>query len=170
MMRPIDLDFVRRRRTWPVWLMLALAALISTDVGVGYVQLRGELRDGGRRADDAGALPVSQEPVSEQTQREQDAARRILQELALPWESLFRSVEAAAGEDVALLSIEPDAGKGLVRITGEARDYLAALNFMVRLDEEKTLTRIHLTSHEIREDAPQRPYGFALAGHWRTAQ
>jgi Tfp pilus assembly protein PilN len=109
------------------------------------------------------------QPVNEATRREFDAARRILQELTLPWEPLFRAIESSLDKQTALLAIEPDAGKGMVRITGEARDYLAILAFMRRLEQAGALVAVHLLNHQIREDVAERPYQFILAASWRTA-
>lgn len=167
-MRPLELDFVRRPRPWLAWALLALALFIVVDVGRAWVDARRALADGGRRAEERKRAPV-EAPVSEQMQRELDNARRILLDLALPWQALFRSVEAAAGEHTAVLTIEPEAGRGQVRITGEARNYLEALNFIVRLEEDKVLERVHLISHEVREDDPDHPYHFAVMGSWRVA-
>jgi Tfp pilus assembly protein PilN len=106
--------------------------------------------------------------MTEETRREFEAARKLLLELALPWERLFRSIEAAVDKDTALLAVDPDAAKQTLQVTGEARDYLAVLNFMARLEQDRTLTRVHLLSHEVREDAPEQPTQFTLAASWRA--
>ncbi len=169
-MRRLELDFVKRARLWPLWLLLAIAVLFAIDVTRGYLDLRQRLAVGERPVEAEPARPAPDaESLPEPVKRELEAARRVLQELSLPWGALFHSVEGAVGEDVALLSVEPDASRGQVRITGEARDYLSVLTLMARLEEDQTLTRVHLISHEIREDDPHRPYYFALIGRWRSA-
>jgi hypothetical protein len=167
-MRLIEIDFVRRRPVWMVWLILGIALLIAFDMGRSYFEAKRSLALGDRPPEVQPRAIPTEENVSAQTQRELDQARRVLVELSLPWDALFRSVEAAAGKNVALLSIEPDVGRGQVRITGEARDYVSALNFLVRLEEGRTLERVHLLNHELREEDPQRPYRITLVGHWRT--
>jgi hypothetical protein len=167
-MRPIEIDFVRRRPVWIIWLILGVALVISFDMGRSYFEARRSLLLGDRPPEvQPRAVPV-EENVPAQTQRELDLARRVLVELSLPWDALFRSVETAAGKNIALLSIEPDVSRGQVRITGEARDYVSALNFLVRLEEGRTLERVHLLNHELREEDPYRPYRIALVGHWRA--
>jgi hypothetical protein len=169
-MRRLELDFVKRARLWPLWLLLAIAVLFAFDIARGYIDLRQRLAVGERPVEVEAPPPQADaESLPEPVKRELDAARRVLHELSLPWGELFHSVEGAVGEDVAMLSVEPDAGRGQVRITGEARDYLAVLTLMARLEEAGTLTRVHLVSHEIREDDPHRPYYFALIGRWRSA-
>ena len=169
-MRRLELDFVKRARLWPLWLLLAIAVFFAFDVARGYLDLRQRLAVGERPVEVEAPPPQADaESLPEPVKRELEGARRVLQELSLPWGALFQSVEASVGEDVALLSVEPDATRGQVRITGEARDYLAVLTLMVRLEEDRALQRVHLVSHEIREDDPHRPYYFALIGRWRTA-
>ena len=168
-MRALDLDLVRRRPAWPAWLMLAIGVALAGDALVSYIGARDEFTQLQRRR--AGVLPPlarPKEPVSEQTQRELDAARQTLQELALPWEPLFRSIEGSIDADTALLAIEPDAGKNVVRISGEARNYPAILEFMQRLEVPRVLAGVHLLNHQIREDVAERPYQFTLSAHWRA--
>jgi len=51
----------------------------------------------------------------------------------VPWDSLFRELEGAADESVALLAIQPDPASRQVRIAGEARRLDAVLNYIERL-------------------------------------
>jgi hypothetical protein len=169
MMQPLELDFIAPRRRWLPWAAFALAVLLAAEAGNSYFALQRALAES-RRAPDARQLrPASDAGVPEATRRELDAARRVLQELVLPWGALFRAVEEAAGSQAALLSIEPDAGRGLVRITGEARDYPAVIELMARLEATQVLERVHLVNHELRAGEPQRPYHFALVGYWRAS-
>ncbi|WP_088279570.1 PilN domain-containing protein [Ideonella sp. A 288] len=166
-MRALDLDLVRRRATWPAWVMLLVGVAMAADAGFGWLDLRDEVeRQQQRRSGPqiAEARPV--EPISDQTQRELTAARRTLDELALPWDALFASIEAALDKDTALLAIEPDAGKRVVRIQGEARSYPAVLALMQRLEQSEALGGMHLLNHQIREDVPERPYQFTMSGQW----
>lgn len=167
-MKRLDLDYVRRRPRWPGWLLLAVGLFVGADVLVGYLEIKDAMTGLQRPSRTAAqADRAASGPVSEQTQKELDAARRILVELTLPWERLFRSIETASGEHVALLSVEPDAQKEALKITGEARDYLEILNLIVRLEEGKAVSGVHLVNHAIRDNDPQRPYSFTLAANWR---
>jgi len=170
-MRTLDLDLVRRRPVWPAWLVLAAGLAIAADAGLNYRRLHHEVADMQRPASAARtAQAAAGEPVSEQTQRELEAARRLLQELVLPWDALFRSIEASVDGDTGLLAIEPDADKRAVRIIGEARNYRAVLDFVLRLEEQPGLARIHLLNHQIREDVAERPFMFTLAASWGVAR
>jgi hypothetical protein len=112
-------------------------------------------------------------PIDEETRRELDNARQILTQLALPWEPLFGAIEAALTRDTALLAIEPDAAKGMVRLSGEARNYPAILVLMRRLEQPVAghgvvLSGVHLLSHDVRDDVPERPLRYTVAARWST--
>jgi Fimbrial assembly protein (PilN) len=170
MMRALDLDLVRRRPAWPAWAMLAVGVLLAAEAGFGVVGLRDEVRQlEQRRAAPVVRSAAPAAPLSEPTRRELDAARRVLQELTLPWEAMFRAIEEADGKGIALLSIEPDAAKRSVRIGGEARNYPAILAFMQRLEASHTLSGVHLLNHQLREQEAGRPVYFIVATSWGAA-
>lgn len=169
-MRALDLDLVRRRPAWPGWAMLAVGITLAAEALIGTVNLRDDVERAQRKREAPRlAVPTVRQPVSEQTQRELDAARLILRELALPWDALFGAIETSNDNSTALLAIEPDAGKRVVRISGEARNYLAVLNFMTRLEKAQPLGSVHLLSHQVREDVAERPVQFTLSATWRAA-
>jgi hypothetical protein len=168
-MRRLELDFARRRPRWPAWALLVVGIAVAGDALVGYHGLRDEARELERQRSGARpAAPARREPLSEAMQRELDGARQVLHELALPWETLFRSIESALDNDTALLAIEPDALKRVVRISGEARDYPAVLEFMRRLAGAQVLAGVHLLNHQVRDDVAEHPVQFTLAASWRT--
>lgn len=168
-MARLELDLVRRRPAWPPWLALVVGLALAADAGLQWLGLRDEVATLQQRGSARPARAVAAEPVSEETQRELAGARRLLEELALPWEALFRSIEGAVDRDTALLSVEPDAGRRAVQISGEARDYPAVLRFMERLEKGPALARVHLLSHEVRQDDADRPTLFTLAASWKVA-
>lgn len=100
--------------------------------------------------------------------RMEEAARRarhIALELRLPWNDLFDAVEAAADPAVALLSIEPDVSRSALRVSGEARDKQAMLNYVKRLGTRPPVARAMLESHaELREGGPA--VQFTLVAYW----
>jgi Tfp pilus assembly protein PilN len=169
-MRALDLDLVRRRPAWPGWAMLAVGALLVAEAGFGYAGLRDEIEQlEQRRAAPKARSAVPAAPLSEPLRRELDAARRVLQELTLPWEAMFGAIEESDGNGIALLSIEPDAAKRSVRIGGEARNYPAILAFMQRLEASQHLSGVHLLNHQLREQEAGRPLHFIVAASWRAA-
>jgi len=99
-----------------------------------------------------------------------DASRRaqlVQLELRLPWIQLFDAVELAADpKSVALLSIEPDARRSALRITGEARNKKAMLDYMSRLGEQQPMVRAVLESHNQRGYGAYAPVQFTMVAHW----
>lgn len=169
-MRALDLDFALRRPRWPAWLLLAAGLLVAGDTLFTWFDLQQQAqqheqqRSAARRT---AAAPKA--PLPEALQREFDAARQVLQELALPWVPLFQSIEGAINADTALLAIEPDAQKRVVRISGEARDFPAVLGYMERLGTQPVLAGVHLVTHQMRDDIAERPVQFTLLASWRTS-
>ena len=170
-MRALRLDIVRRRPVWPGWVVLFIGVALIADAGLRHQRARDDVTEMQRPASVRKVSHgSSSQPVSEQTQRELDAARRLLQELVLPWDTLFRSVEASVDRDTALLAVEPDADKRALRVTGEARDYHAVLQFVQRLEKSPGLSQIHLLNHQIREDVAEKPFVFTLSASWGGAR
>ncbi len=169
----LELDFLRRRRRagWAAWTLLAVAFAFVADLGWSWRQLsmeaarreaiRFERVHEPRRAD---FVRISAQPVRES---ELLAARDTLRRLSVPWDGLFGALEAAQTERVWLLAIEPDADIGTVTLSGEARDYLAALSYVANLEQQKMLSRVHLIRHETRATDPQRPLAFAISASWK---
>lgn len=164
----LDLEFAPRRARWPAWLLLAAGLAVAADVTLTWSELRSEARTleqprGARRP-----AASNKAPLPEAVQREFDAARQALQELALPWEALFQAIEGATSNDTALLAIEPDPGKRALRIGGEARDFPAVLGYVERLAAQPVLAGVHLVTHQVREDVAERPVQFTLLATWRA--
>src|SRR5713101_7405968 len=162
-MKPVRLELDHLRKTpRPArvsWLLLAIALLFTADVGSSYVKARSGVEAKTSRlarlsnAHSAGGsgAPATARPLSKE---EFGAAQDTILRLSMPWDNVFRALEAARSDDVALLSIEPDAGSGSLSITGEARSYPAALTYVAWLSHEKTLKNVRLAKHEFdRNDA-----------------
>jgi hypothetical protein len=96
-------------------------------------------------------------------------ANAVIERLSVPWDALFRELEAVSGEGVALLAIQPDPASRKVRIAGEARKLEAVLAYVERLEARKGLANVHLLAHEIR-DTPQRPVAFTLTAQWTDSR
>jgi hypothetical protein len=95
------------------------------------------------------------------------AARQTVERLSLSWDNLFAALEQSPGEEVSLLSIEPDARSGTALISGEGKDYAAVLRYVAKLGEAKTLKDVYLVRHEMRP-APgsRRPMLFSVSASW----
>ena len=65
-----------------------------------------------------------------------------MQQLSLPWDALFKAVEPMGEQEVALLSIQPNVDKRIVRLTGEAKNFKALLAYLTFLEHSKTLNNV----------------------------
>lgn len=172
-MQALQLDFLQKhhRAGWASWFLAALALALALDVCRSWYVLRAEivrkemkLMERVEAPRDPNLVKVSARPLKE---GELAAARDTIRRLSIPWDSLFGALEAAQTERASLLSIEPDGASGTVTLTGEAKDYLAALTYVANLEMQKVLTRVYLSKHETRQGDPQRPIVFAISASWR---
>lgn len=170
-MATLWIDYQRNRPFhWAGPLLLALVLAASGAAVAYYVDLGDRAavwEDRQERAGrDHGARPSAGTDDAEAS-REVAHANEVLRRLSLPWELLFRTVESAAGEDVTLLALEPDMEKRLVKISGEAKDFQAVLNYITRLEARPVFGPVHLQSHEVQQQDANRPVRFALQIVWR---
>jgi hypothetical protein len=164
----LALDFVRRRGSpWPGRLLFALALALSVDAALSYRDLRGSLATYEARLAQAGRRSA---PAPKASAEEVAAVRETVERLGMPWGRLFAALESAASDEVALLGIEPDAKGGSVLISGDSKDYLAALSYVLNLSRAEALSRVQLVRHEVKADDPQAPVSFAVSAGWREAK
>lgn len=171
MIARLELNYCRSRAYSRGGVYALVAALaFAVHVGGQYSSLREDVALKEARLSSAAqraARPAAQQPIDVQ---EYGFARDTIQRLATPWSPLFRALEGASTERVALLSIEPSADSRTVTVTGEARDYLATLTYLARLEEQDLLKRVHLVRHDTRRDAPRRPIAFTISATWRDGR
>ncbi len=105
-----------------------------------------------------------------EVQLEVRIANGVIEQMVIPWDRLFDRMESAADEEIALLSIQPDAANRMVRINGEAKSFAAMLDYSRRLEGTDLLTSVFLMSHEIKTQDPQKPVAFALSANWSERQ
>jgi hypothetical protein len=174
-MRPLDLDFraARPASPWAGRLLLVLAVAFVADAGLTYQrhsQALGEAQARLARLEPGAARPSALVRTAVAAPEEIAIARETVERLSLPWDKLFSAIEAAASDRVTLLGIEPNPRAGTVLITGEGKDYLAALGYVLNLSRIDTLRAVHLVRHEQRERDPQRAVAFAVSATWKEAK
>ncbi len=106
---------------------------------------------------------------SQEISKELNKANTILDQINLPWEALFDSIEHIITEDVALLTLQPNVANRTLRISGEARNMAVLLDFIEAMEREVIFEKAHLVSYKVRQDAPFRPVHFLMTTVW-TAQ
>ncbi|HWA38663.1 MAG TPA: PilN domain-containing protein [Burkholderiales bacterium] len=163
-MQAIKIDFCRTRQAprWiaPVLMLLALA--FTADVGVSFIQVHREVKK--NEISLAKLDPRSYKPARNATAEEVAAARDTLARLSMPWDRLFGALESAANDQVALLAIQPDPKAGTVLISGDSKDYLAALTYVLNLSRTDALAAVQLARHEVKPDA--KAVGFSISAQW----
>lgn len=172
-LRPLDLDYHPGRLSGlglgflAAGVLAAVAALADAGaVGAELTGARAELARLRQPPPLAARLPSDEAELHQAVQ----AAERVAQDIRRPWEELFAAVEAAEGEDIALLSFNPDAARGAVRITGEARRREAVLAYMDRLERGGALANVVLIEDQVQQQNPEKPVRFTLNADWREGQ
>ena len=169
-MKPIDLDFYKGRSSAvnKAGIVLLLAGLVLTIYVVATFSKLNVERE---------KLKVSMSQLygrqhlngshdNKNLGSEIQHAAAVIDRLAFPWDKLFGIVENSVDEDIAVLSIEPDIGNGVVVLSLEAKDWNAMLGYIKRLSKEKFFTDVHLVSHQVRQSDPQKPVRFVLSCAW----
>ncbi len=169
-MQRIDLDFAARgrRSPWAGAVLFAVALAVAGDAAWSYVHARRQLAQAEVLL--ARAQPRHAARAARATPEEIAAARDTVQRLALPWPGLFGALESAASDDVALLAIEPDPRSGKVTITGDSKDYLAALTYVLNLSRSAALSGVELVRHEVKQNDPRHPVAFSVSAAWKEAR
>ncbi|RZT01892.1 hypothetical protein SAMN05216319_5485 [Duganella sp. CF402] len=91
----------------------------------------------------------------------------ILQ-LNLPWRELQDAVLAATPRTVALVAMEPDPRKRILRITAETKTSDDMIDYVAALKDQDSFSGVVLTRHEINDADPNRPLRFQLEATWRA--
>jgi len=167
-MQGIELDFIRRapRSRWAGRVLLAVGLGIAGDMAFTYAQL-----DTAVKANEAiVARAHPHKPVQGVSTEDVALARDTVERLGLPWSKLFSALEAAANERVALLAIEPDTKTGTVKISGDSKDYLAALTYVLNLSQSDALSNVQLVRHEVKQTDPQHPVAFSISAAWNEVK
>ena len=174
-MSTLNLDYQQNlpfRWAGSALLVLMLSALVMTIAH--YIELNGKAADWEDRLEQTErrqgrALPAGRHGSreAEDAMLEVKRANEVLRQLTLPWEELFRAVESASGKEVALLAMEPNTEKHVVKISGEAKDFVALLNYITQLEKKDVFGTVYLQSHQVQQQDPDKPVRFSLLAVWR---
>lgn len=172
-MKPLELDFADRAHRWKRagWPILTVGLLF---LAFECAYVFGVQRPTGRQLETQLAGELALQPVAptrEQSVEKQalrDAARRADAALRLPWPQLFAFLDQSSGPDLALLSVEPDALKGVVVLSAEARNYRALVKFFEAMQTSSLFSDVNLQSHAINETVAEQPIRFRMRARWVT--
>lgn len=174
----LHLDYQREFRPFPLAGVLLLVAAVAALGAIGntYREQSGKLATWESQAERMERL-ARRHGISKQADgkggdrlaQEVAQANEILRRLDLPWASLFQAVESSSLKDAALLAMDPDADKHLVRISGEAKNLPAVLDYMRVLEKQQVFRSVLLQSHQLQVQDPERPVRFVLAASWKDS-
>lgn len=174
-MKPLPIDFVDRRcwqlplatRARAILIALAVAALLAGGALLWYaLHLAREL------ADSAQAITLARQQLVARTppplpplrlaERQVLAINAAVAQLNTPWPALLDGFENVASADIALLQIEPDHRRRLVKGVAEARNHQAMLDYLAALGSSAPFARAMVTKQEINDKDPNRPLRFTF--------
>lgn len=113
-----------------------------------------------------GPAPMAIAPIAPAQAAAVNAA--ILQ-LNLPWRDLQDALASATPPAIALLALEPDARKRVLKITAETTSSDAMVAYIAQLKQQELFgTRVQLLRHEINALDPNKPLRFQLEARWGT--
>lgn len=97
------------------------------------------------------------------------AYNEMISRLNAPWSDIFDGLEEQVEPNVALLSIEPDAAKAVVRLDVEARSLADTVAYARRLGQSSRFRGVELIRHEIDEHEPSMPVKLQLEASMQAA-
>lgn len=181
-MTRLDIDFAppgwrRSRHRVPMWgwlagtvgLLLCVTAALAGSVAVERQRVReAQLQRAQLRvaASMQAPMPVAPVPIAP---AQAAAVNAAIAQLNLPWLKLQDALATATPAAVALLALEPDARKQMLKITAETRSSDAMIEYIAQLKQQELFgTRVQLLRHEINELDPNKPMRFQIEAHWST--
>ncbi|WP_409026952.1 hypothetical protein OX462_20655 [Janthinobacterium sp. SUN098] len=181
-MTRLDIDFAppgwrRSLHRVPAWawgagalgMVLVVTAAYSGSAALQRQQLReGQLQRAQQRvlAATLGPAPAPQMAIAPAQAAAVNAA--ILQ-LNLPWRDLQDALASATPPAIALLALEPDARKRVLKITAETTGSDAMVAYIAQLKQQELFgSRVQLLRHEINALDPNKPLRFQLEARWGT--
>ena len=174
-LHPLQLDFhdTRRRTSWPNRTLLLGGILAVALLGYQFVQTQNNIgvlatkQTVLEQTTHQSAHQVRLTPEQAQNLRaEIKDAKAVLSQLNLPWGSLLQDIGASEQNQVALLSIVPDVPKRIIKISGEAKDLSAVLDYIQALQKARSLGSVYLQDHQIETRSAQQPVRFTLLATW----
>jgi len=178
-MKPLRIDFAppSLARTWfhtgrPARALAGVALVLAVLAGVQAWQLAEQRRSDAqqvarvaqRHAGPSVAAPAVARVVVGLAQAA--AVNAAVLQLNLPWRELHDAIGAATPASVALLALEPDARKHMVRITAEAKGSDDMIGYVEALQQQAWFTAVTLTHHETNDVDPNRPIRFQIEAQW----
>jgi hypothetical protein len=150
--------------------VLALSLAVAAGLGQRYREAQVEVlrlhAQSGLIAPERPAKAIPREKLEEEAKN----AEAVVRQLTLPWPALIGTIEQAVTREVAILQLQPDAETRVLRLTAETHHREAMFDFIRRLDAAKGLADVHLVSHQVQRDDPQKAIQFSVQASIREMQ
>lgn len=173
-MTRLNLEFVPRRASAVSIASLLAATALALALGAWHYSMAGEIAAHALRKASLERTAIRTSPAPDARTKDGDieqevrAARRVIGQMTVPWDVLFRQIEIATDESVALLGVQPDPAAGRVTISGEAKNLNAVLEYTRRLEKSGVLRGVVVLGHSMKDDAPAGIVAFSLSAAWQT--
>lgn len=118
------------------------------------------------------AKRVAQKPTPKKVTIQEvqaDAVNNAVAQLNLPWRDVLDAIENATPPTIALLALEPNAKKQLVKGVAEAKSSDGMIAYIEQLKQQAFFDIVVLTRHEINEQDPNKPIRFQFEAQWTEA-
>lgn len=179
-MSRLDIDFAPRgwRRSVhrvPAWawlagaaglLLCASAAQLGSDA-VQRLQVREAQWQRAQLRLQANMQPPPAAPATPIPAAQAAAVNAAIMQLNLPWRDLQDALATATPPGVALLALEPDARKRILKITAETKSSDAMVDYVAQLKQQQAFgAGVQLLRHEVNQLDPNLPLRFQLEARW----
>jgi Tfp pilus assembly protein PilN len=124
-----------------------------------------QLQDVRQRASALARLPAAV-PQTAIPAAQANAVNAAVLQMNLPWRDLQDAVAAATPPNIALLALEPDARKQILKITAEAKNSDEMVGYIELLKQQEFFRSAALARHEIGEQDPNHPIRFQVEAQW----
>lgn len=114
----------------------------------------------------AQSTPRTAQPKAPIPAQQAQAVNAAIAQLNLPWRDLLDAVESATPSTIAVVALEPDARKHIVKGTAEARNGDAMIAYIEELKKQPFFRFVVLTKHEVNAQDPNRPIRFQFEAEW----
>jgi len=116
-----------------------------------------------RQGQQGGAALAAKVQMPEAQSKAINAA--VLQ-LNLPWRDMQEAVGEATPASIALLALEPEPNKQVLKISAEAKNPDDMIAYIEQLKQQEFFVSAALVRHEINELDPNRPVRFQVEAQW----
>jgi len=108
-------------------------------------------------------------PATPITPAQATAVNGAILQLNLPWRDMHEALATATPPGVALLALEPDARRRLLKITAETKSSDTMVDYIAQLKQQPAFGGgVQLLRHEVDALDPGQPLRFELEAHWGT--